>query len=243
MGRKPVLGLVGACLTSVALAGCADNCCLWDRSPKKDTTVTSTAGGSSRTTGLDSGWRDSRAGSGGGSTFNNGTTVGSAGSTGTAGSSFTAGGSAGSSGSFGGAPSSPYPGSTSVREPAGSSSFDRTSSPTTTGPDVTGGRSTQPTNYNDATGSGASAASSSSALPPITPARPRTDDLAPAKSAKAPLVDPPSQPPPVADPPALKGGTADGLPPIPTPPSQKGLERPLPPIAPPTGSGSSAPQN
>jgi hypothetical protein len=244
MGRKPVFGLVGACLTSVAFMGCCDNCSLWDKSPKKDASVTSTTG-STRSTGSDNGWRQQPAvGSQGGGAFNNTTTAGSSGGTGAyGGSAITPGG------------NSPYPG--------GSGAVDRSSSGGTSGTDTTGGRSTQPVNYKDAGSINPVVRPGPSTLPPIpqgNAALPRTDDLTTGKSVRGPVIDPPAVPSSGTLPavpatstsgtglpavPAVSGAapaTADGLPPIPTPTSQQGLDRgPLPPPAPPPVSGSGVP--
>jgi len=274
MGRKPFLGLVGACLASVTFTGCWDNCCLWDRSPKKDTSIPSTAtttSTGSRSTGSDMGWRDNRPAAGS-NTYNNGAPTGSSVAGGTSGgSSFNGSGTAGSSGSFnaGAGAASSYPDSAPTRGPAGASGIDRAAYPGTSGSDLNGGRSTQPVNYNDST-TGAGTRPTTSTLPPIvptgSPAVPRMDDLPTGKSTRLPVIEsapaapasggglptvpspstsssalppvspasssaalPPPAPPLISDPAPASGGSSDGLPPIPSAPSQSRFEqRPLP---------------
>jgi hypothetical protein len=253
MGRKPFLGLVGACLASMTFTGCWDNCCLWDRSPKKDTSIPTTAtttSTGSRSTGSDMGWRERPGATG--SISNNGVPTGSSVAGGSSGgTSFNGSGSVGSSsGSFnaGAGAASSYPGSTPTRGPADASGIDRASYPGSSGSDLNSGRSTQPVNYNDST-TGAGTRPTTSTLPPIvptgSPAVPRMDDLPTGKSTRLPAIESvPAAPTsggglPVVPSPST---SSSALPPVPPTSSSAPLPPPEPPpgsVPTPSGAGSS----
>ncbi len=257
MGRKPVLGLVGACLASVALAGCCNNC-TWPGGAKKDTTSAATG---SNSTAWNNRPHSSQTGSPGQ------LTASAAGSSSTA--STPAGGTGGSGafGSGGSGPANTYPEGRSMLTPAGGTdNISRVSYPASSGAEPNGGRSpaTTASAPGDANTGGLppvtgtpAAGGAGSALLPLgssgTPSRPRMDGLPAGPTSRAPAVTPaqttgsggttsalppPALPPSDPTPPAA-GASASlpDLPPIPAPPvppSTAGLQsRPLPPAPPP----------
>jgi hypothetical protein len=145
MGRKPVLGLVGACLASVALVGC-DNQNLLQRGGNKDVTATNSNS--------NNGWKNtpkvSQTGAPGAGAS------GAAGTSGTAGPGAPAWGGNGGTGSAvantGGSfnvnqhgPVGDYPEGRSMPSQAGASGgVERVGYSSTPGPDVSGGRTTLP---------------------------------------------------------------------------------------------------
>lgn len=255
MGKKPVLGLVGACLASVTLTGCWDN--IWDRNSKKDNPpITSSGTGRGFTDqrqagaggGRTDGWRDPPSGLGGGTgvgSFNaGGTGVGSAGAGAGLGGNPTGAGSPGLGGFNGGTrgPAGGFPDGGAVRSPGGmgtggSGAVDPGPYPAgSSGAGMNGGRSPAPAGtsagFNDTTSGG---------LPPMSPpsdAGPRAaiPGLPPVPAGPSPRLDePPAGPggkPALINPPMTR--TDVGLPDMPTPAG------PLPPPVPrvPSGFGS-----
>ncbi|HEX5272692.1 MAG TPA: hypothetical protein VFW33_19480 [Gemmataceae bacterium] len=256
MGRKPALGLVGACLASVALVGC-DHQNLQPSGTKKDVTATGTSG--------NTGWKTLPANQSGASTAGTGTTGspswGNTASAGAGTGSFNVNprGTVGEypdgrtmtpqTGSTGGVERVGYGGpsnpdmkitSTTVQTPAAPAA-DPVVKPLATGAVPSGGQFNTPYPTTPPV---------PSTLPPLTPAgpaHPRVDDIPPPiTSGRGPVVAPPPvtgptsgapvttsapplpppAPPPVSSGPDLGAPPASDLPAVP----------PLPPVSPGTQS-------
>jgi hypothetical protein len=249
MGRKPVLGLVGACLASVALVGC-DNPSQLQGGSKKDVTAASNNSNTSA-------WNTQRQGqtaSGNGTNFSNTTTTGSGGASGAGPAIGTppvrndalASGNGTGSGSFNVNPRGPvgdYPGGRSMDPPAasGTGGVERVGNSGTPGPDLTTGHTTlspatTTNNVGDpsATGlpplrGGQPAPVPLSTLPPMVTggtAQPRVQDFPAPSTSRGPVVVPPATGGAPAGGPDLSGN----IPPAMPVPSDSGATGNLPPI-------------
>jgi hypothetical protein len=246
MGRKPVLGLVGACLASMALTGCENgNCCLWPDRNKKDNVTA--AGGTGGGTGWSNqrqgqtGLADRRGSSGSQDSFQGGSATGTGGSAGAgAGGSGTWGGTAGSggSGSFNvnRGPADDYPVGRSQGSGAGATgAVDRVGYPGTDAGSRTTAPGTTTNNFNDQTAPPMTPRIVGGApdnLPPLKPqAPPKGDDFSAGATGRGSAA--PTTPlPPVGT--GGASGTSDMPPPAPTPAETGAGTEPLPPLPPTT---------
>jgi hypothetical protein len=263
MGRKPVLGLVGACLASVALVGC-DHQNLAPSGTKKDVTSSSSTGSTGN-----AGWKTLPANQGGVQT---GGATGSA----TAGAQTWGNNSqmgntvAGGNGSFNVNPRGPagdYPEGRTMPPQAGGATgaVERSAYPGTTSPEVkvtttttalpqatstTGGDpgagGLPPLNKPLPTGGVTGGAGQfttptpMSTLPPLTPpgaARPRVDDLPSPPTTRGPVIVPPMSGAPTSGAPDISAPSGAMPPPAPVPADTEGLPPiPTPPSSPGTQS-------
>jgi hypothetical protein len=250
MGRKPVVGLVSACLASVALAGCCDNNSCWPGGSKKDTQPPVNNSTAARTQQQRQGQTVSTGAPGTGNTAGSGST---AIATRPPVDQYP------SDRTFGNGPAA----TTGGVERAGFSE-----------PDASAGRTTAPTNtaanFKDPNANGlppvsgvpaqggAAARPTPSTLPPIVTgqARPRIDDINVAPGGKGAVitpatpagrdVGPANEAPPLPPPAPVSLSGPDELPPIPARPSAPttvGTQAPppLPPSPPPLPRGMGVP--
>jgi hypothetical protein len=229
MGRKPVLGLVGACLASVAFVGC-DHPNLLQQGGKKDVATT---------TNNNSGWKSTPQGSqtGGPATNNSGATGSTVANT---------------SGSFNVNPRGPvgdYPeGRSMPNHPSAGGEVDQVAYPGTSSahmkaispnPDAdpgTGGLPPLTKPLPTGTVSGGTTVPSSpgpSTLPPLTPpgpAHPRVDTFPAAPTGTRPVVAPTTGSVPTSG--APEASSSAPMPPLPATPADAGSSTDLPPVPP-----------